>query len=98
MTFVFNGDNVMNIAVELPEDIARQLEEKWGSLTKGTLEAIAVEGYRSGALSHAQVQRILGHGSRWETDAFLKKAGAYLDYTEADLARDLEVSRRLSAK
>ena len=23
--------------------------------------------------------------SRWETDAFLKQAGAYFDYTEADL-------------
>ena len=92
------GESAMNIAVELPEDIAHQLEEKWGSLTKGTLEAIAVEGYRCGALSHAQVQQILGHGTRWETDAFLKKTGVHLDYTEADLAQDLEVSRHLDTK
>ena len=88
----------MNIAIDIPEDIARQLTEKWGSLSKGALEAIAIEGYRSGALSHAQVQRILGHTSRWETDAFLKKAEVYLDYTEADLEQDLEVSRRLSGQ
>jgi predicted HTH domain antitoxin len=88
----------MDIAIDIPEDIARQLSEKWGSLSRGALEAIAIEGYRSGALSHAQVQRILGHASRWETDAFLKKAEVYLDYAEADLDRDLEVSRRLSGK
>jgi hypothetical protein len=86
----------MNIAIDIPEDIARQLSEKWGSLSRGALEAIAIEGYRSGALSQAQVQRILGHSSRWETDAFLKKTEVFLDYTEADLEQDLEVSRRLS--
>jgi predicted HTH domain antitoxin len=88
----------MNIAIDIPEDIARQLSEKWGSLSRGALEAIAIEGYRSGALSHAQVQRILGHSSRWETDAFLKKTEVFLDYTEADLEQDLEVSRRLSGQ
>ncbi len=88
----------MNIAIDIPEDIARQLTEKWGSLSKRALEAIAIEGYRSRALSNAQVQRILGHTSRWETDAFLKKAEVYLDYTEADLEQDLEVSRRLSGQ
>ena len=88
----------MNIAIDIPEDIARQLSKKWGSLSRGALEAIAIEGYRSGALSQAQVQRILGHSSRWETDAFLKKTEVFLDYTEADLEQDLEVSRRLSGQ
>jgi hypothetical protein len=88
----------MNIAIDIPEDIARQLSEKWGSLSRGALEAIAIEGHRSGALSQAQVQRILGHSSRWETDAFLKKTAVFLDYTEADLEQDLEVSRRLSGQ
>ena len=84
----------MNIVIHIPEDIARQLSEKWCSLSKGALEAIAIEGYRSGGLSHAQVQRILGHATRWETDAFLKKAEVYLNYAEADLDQDLKVSRR----
>jgi hypothetical protein len=39
---------------------------------------------------------MLGLASRWETDAFLKQAGAYLDYSEADLEHDLEVSRHLT--
>jgi hypothetical protein len=37
---------------------------------------------------------MLGFTSRWETDSFLKQAGAYLDYTEADLEHDLAVSRQ----
>ena len=60
------------------------------------LEALAAQGYRSGKLTHAEVQKILGLTSRWETDSFLKRAGAYLDYTEADLEHDLAVSRQLS--
>ena len=57
------------------------------------LEALAAQGYRDGKLTHAEVQQMLGFNSRWDTDKFLKQAGAYLDYTEADLERDLETAR-----
>jgi len=77
----------MNIAVELPDDIARQLETAWRDLPRRMVEAVAVEGYRSGALSHGQVQRLLNL-SWWETETFLKERQAYLPYDEADLARD----------
>jgi len=33
--------------------------------------------------------------SRWETDAFLKQAGAHLDYTEADLEHDIDISQQI---
>jgi len=33
---------------------------KWGDLSRVACEAIAIEGYRSGALSQSQVQRLLG--------------------------------------
>ena len=77
----------MNVAIELPDDIAHQLETKWRDVPRGVLEAIAVEGYRSGALTHGQVQRMLNL-SWWETEAFLKERQAYLRYDEADLAQD----------
>jgi hypothetical protein len=85
----------MTIGIDLPEDIARQLEDRWGNLAFRAREAVVSEAYRAGALSESQVQRLLRLGSRFETDAFLKKAGAYLDYSEADLARDIERSRRV---
>lgn len=80
----------MHIAVDLPEDIAERLQAKWGDLSRAAREAIAIEGYRSGALSQNQVQRLLGLASRWEVDALLKRAGVYLEYTEEDVARELE--------
>lgn len=88
----------MKIAVELPEDIAKRLEGKWGDLSQAAREAIAIEGYRSGALSQNQVQRLLGLPSRWEVDAILKRAGVYLEYTEEDLDREIEASRELTGQ
>ena len=84
-----------HVAIELPEEIASRLGEP-GDLSRVALEAIAAQGYRSGKLTHAEVQKMLGLTSRWETDSFLKQAGAYLDYTEADLEQDLAVSRQIT--
>jgi hypothetical protein len=84
-----------HVAIELPEDIAGRLANRQGDLSRIALEAIAAQGYRNGKLTHAEVQRMLGFTSRWETDVFLKQAGAYLDYSEMDLEHDLEVSRHL---
>jgi uncharacterized protein UPF0175 len=84
-----------HIAIELPEGIASRLGEP-DDLSRLALEAFAAQGYRSGKLTHAEVQKMLGLTSRWETDSFLKRAGAYLDYTEADLEHDLTVSRQLT--
>jgi predicted HTH domain antitoxin len=84
-----------NIAIELPEDVARVLREKWGDLTQHTIETLAIEGYQTRALSAAQVRRMLGFQTRMEVDAFLKQHGVYRDYTEADLDRDIETLRQL---
>jgi predicted HTH domain antitoxin len=84
----------MNVAVELPDDIAQQLETAWQDVPRRVLEAVAVEGYRSGALTHGQVQRLL-HFSWWETEVFLKERQAYLHYDEADLAQDRAVLDRV---
>ncbi|HEX7185244.1 MAG TPA: UPF0175 family protein [Thermoanaerobaculia bacterium] len=77
----------MKIFLELPEDIARRLEAAWHNMSRGTLEAVAVEGYRDGALTRDQVGRLLGL-SFWETEAFLKERQAYLAYTEEDFEQD----------
>lgn len=86
----------MNVAIELPPDIASNLAGSQGDLSRVALEALAAQGYRDGKLTHAEVQQMLGFKSRAETDLFLKQAGAYLDYSEADLERDLENSRHLA--
>lgn len=77
----------VNVAVELPDDIAQHLETAWQDMPRRVLEAVAVEGYRSGALTHGQLQRVL-QLSWEETEAFLKQRQAYLPYDEDDLEKD----------
>jgi hypothetical protein len=77
----------MQIVVELPEDIFERLEASWGDVSRGVLEAVAVEGHRAGSLTHDDVARLLGL-SFWQTDAFLKERRAYSMYTEADFEQD----------
>lgn len=85
----------MNVAIELPKEIAKSLAGPDEDLSRIALEALAAQGYRDGKLSHSEVQHLLGFNSRWETDAFLKQAGAHLDYTEADLERDIGISQQI---
>jgi predicted HTH domain antitoxin len=85
----------MNITIEVPEDVAHQLESIWGDLPQRAVEALAIEAYRSGVITEAEVQRMLHLSSRWEVDAFLKRAKAYLDYTETDLEQDILAIRQV---
>ena len=84
----------MQVTIELPDDVAERLIEKVTDLPRYTLEAFAIEGYRTESLSHGEVGRILGL-SRWEVDALLKEAKAYLHYDMADLEQDIETLKRL---
>jgi predicted HTH domain antitoxin len=85
----------MHIAVELPEDIAKRLQDAWRDVSRGTIEAIAVEGYRDGTLSRDQVGRLLWL-SFWETEAFLKRRRLYLAYTEEDLRSERQDLDRIA--
>ncbi|PZV16365.1 MAG: hypothetical protein DCF21_10570 [Leptolyngbya sp.] len=85
----------MHIDIEVPETIAQRLTEQWEDLPDKLLEILAVEAYRNEILTSAEVGRLLGLHSRWEVDAFLKQAKAYLHYTEDDLAQDRQTLQRL---
>lgn len=86
----------MNVAIEIPDDIGRMLGGQAGDVSRAVLEAVAVEAYRSGTITPAQVQQMLGLGSRWETESFLRRAEAYHDYTIDDLERDIAAIRDAS--
>lgn len=84
----------MEITLRLPEDVAEVLAGKWQDLPRAALESLALEGYRAGALTQAQVRSLLGFGSLVEVDGFLKQHGVYLEYTLSELERDTANSRR----
>ena len=85
----------MQVTINLPEDISESLEGRWGNVPRHALEAIAVEGYRTGALTETQVRRLLGLATRFEVHALLKEHKVPLHYTESDLEEDLSAHRDL---
>jgi hypothetical protein len=84
----------MQITLELPEDIAHQLANDRQGLSRAALEALAIEGVRSGKLSTGQARRLLGFSTRMQVDGFLKTHGVFLPLIVDDVKRDTEVSRR----
>jgi predicted HTH domain antitoxin len=88
----------MEITLSLPEDIANGLGSKWKDVLRVALESLALEGYRSGALSALQLRRLLGFETRYELDGFLKQHGVYLNYTVEDLEQEAEASRKFSSR
>ena len=82
----------MQITLELPEDIVQELRSKWKDLS-----SLALEAYRSHALTAAQLRRLLGFETRMQVDAFLKEHEVY-DFTAADFEQDRETLRQLRAR
>jgi predicted HTH domain antitoxin len=83
----------MEITVKLPDDLAQHADPG-----REALESLAVEGYRSGALSHFQAARVLGL-SRFEFDGFLKERQIYDHaYGEKELEEDLATLQALRAE
>jgi hypothetical protein len=83
----------VNIAIDIPDDIGHILAAQAGGVSRAVLEAVAIEAYRSGTITPAQVQQMLGLRSRWETESFLRQANAFQDYTMDDLERDIAAIR-----
>ncbi len=83
----------MQITVELPDDIAQHADPG-----REALEALAIEGYRAGTLTHHQAARLLGF-TRFEFDGFLKDRQIYDHaYSIEDLERDLADLDQLRAR
>jgi hypothetical protein len=85
----------MKVTIQLPEDISAALAGQWDNVPRRSLEAIAVEGYRTGALTEAQVRRLLELETRFQLHASLKEHQVPLRYTEADVEDDLSAHREL---
>ena len=88
----------MDVLLQLPDDIVERLQVRLEDLPRHALESLAADFYRARLLTSAEVQRMLGFQTRWQTDAFLKEREAYLHYSEADLDQDIETFRKLSGQ
>lgn len=74
----------MQITVQLPDDLALHANP-----AREALEAFAIEGYRSGALSAYQTRLMLGFETREQLEGFLKEHQVWEHtYGLDDLERD----------
>jgi len=85
----------MKVTIELPDDVSAALKGRWDDVPRRSLEAIAVEAYRTGALAETQVRRLTQLESRFQVHEFLKEHRVPLRYSEADLQEDLQAQREL---
>jgi len=77
----------MTLQIAIPSGIESQLRIEWGAdFERRALEALAIEGYRTGALSAGQVAEMLGL-ARCEADGFLKEHGVESLLTFEDIER-----------
>ena len=71
----------MKVTIDLPDDVSNALKGRWGDVPRRSLEAIAVEAYRTGALTETQLRRLLAFESRFQVHALLKEHGVPLRYS-----------------
>lgn len=72
----------MNLAVEIPD-------------SRRALEALALEEYKSGRLTEDELRRLLGFGTRYQLDGFLKAHDVWIEYTVEDFRREVDSLDRL---
>jgi uncharacterized protein UPF0175 len=80
----------MNVTIEIPDELARQLGAAGADLSRRVLETIALEEYKAGRISKAQLRRVLGFETRYELDGFLKAHHVGPSVTIDDLRRDVQ--------
>jgi hypothetical protein len=85
----------MELTVQIPDDLASRMRASGGDLSRRALEALALEEFKGGHITKPELRRLLGFGSRYELDEFLKAHDVYEDYTLLDLEQELEGLRRL---
>jgi len=88
----------MNVTLDLPADVEDRLRRETPNLDAEVKEAYALELFRRGRLSHAELSRVLGL-DRFETDAYLKRHGVFEgSLSMADLDADRQTLDRLMGK
>lgn len=88
----------MQVTLNIPDEVAGKLAACGQDPARAALEAIAIEGYRSGTLSAYQTRRLLGFETRYELDGFLKAHNVWEHaYSLEELEQDRETLKHLES-
>ena len=83
----------MTVTVSLPDEILLQDSDE---VSRSVLEQVALDGFKSGQLTTAQVRRILGFESRLEVYDFLAAHGVpWVDYSVEDAERERALLKKV---
>jgi hypothetical protein len=85
----------MNLTVSIPDDLVAPLSATDGDLSRRALEALGLEEYKSGRITENQLRRLLGFGTRYELDGFLKAHDVWIDYSVEDFRREIDTLKKL---
>ena len=88
----------MEITLNIPDELARQVAPEGKDPARVALEALALEGYRAELLSESALRQMLGFQTRMEVHAFLKQHGVYLHYDVSDLEQDRATAQQVRTK
>ena len=77
----------MEITVNFPDELARQVGSQAQKPTRVALETLALEGYRTELLFESVLWPMFGFETRMDVHAFLKNHGIHLSYDVSDLNR-----------
>ena len=83
------------VEISVPESLIKALGSRPEELPRQTFEALIVQAYRKGRITHAEVGELLGL-DRWETDGFLKGAQAFRPNESEEFSSDLERLRKIA--
>ena len=81
--------------ISVPDTLVKALGAEPDELPRQTLEALIVQAFRKGQITHAQVGEIL-ELNRFEIDGFLKNAQAFRLFESEEFSSDLESLRRIA--
>ena len=81
--------------ISVPDTLVKALGAEPDELPRQTLEALIVQAFRKGQITHAQVGELL-ELNRFETDGFLKNTQAFRLSESEQFSSDLENLRRIA--
>ncbi len=95
MCYHWDQNMAATVEISVPDTLIKALGAEPDELPRRTLEALIVQAFRKGQITHAQVGELL-ELNRFETDGFLKKAQAFRFRENDEFASDLANLRRIS--
>ena len=89
----------MDVTLHIPDEFAKRLKAVGGDLSRRALEAFALEEYKLGHLTKAELRRLLGFRTLTALNSFLKARGVTgdttLDYQEHARDRAYEAAQAI---